>query len=430
MDRDSSGCLLCHLTGLYGLDRGKSYDRWLLKLINEQGDPWKKVIPFSEFRTFLSFGNLLNSLSDEELQACWQVIINNAASLFSGLQFELINLSNPGFVLWLEENQRLANPFQLLLDVTVPQVKNDAISTQAASFEQLKALISQAFNLASLPVDALHFIDGDFLWQEKEAPFIIVPRNHYVHRHVRSALDRIHAPLALVMQSQGSFTDVRDYWSDGQNEVQLAGSAQFAEVLLKTVQNGDVFELTAMTDQFRSFSMETAYFHSLFFEDKVNNQLSMAQSLAAWFILLSCTGVSSVDVPSLMNTFLPAEEQSTEIPLAEKLQKIFISPAFQQMAKLLDFRQQNTAFSPLGAQISMQSTPAIWAVQRFSPDMVESVLCLVNASSQAQEITLGDDDLQPGSLWQDFRGGPILQAGKPWLVKPYEGFWLTEVLRQ
>jgi hypothetical protein len=422
MDRDASGCLMCHLTGLYGLQREKTYDAWLLKIIEEQSGRSNRVAHFSQFYTFLSFGNLLQSLNTDELKACWQVVSTSAQGLFTGLQFE----GKHDSVDWLEWNQQLDKPFHILMDAVVLQVQNPSITSQMESFEKLKELMVQVFDLAALPVDGIRFINGDFLWEDKDSPAQIVPQNHYVHRHVRSTLDRIQAPLALVMQSQGSLADVKDYWSDGQNEVQLAGSAQFAEAILNAVQNGDVSELTAMTDQFRSLSMETAYFHSLFFADKLNYQFSTAQALAAWFILLSCTGVCVVDVPSLMRTFLTAEDQSTESPLAGKLQRVFSNPAFQPLAKLLTFRQQNTAFLPLGAQISMQSTPSIWAVQRFSPDMVESVLCLANSGSETQEITLGEENLKPGSHWQEFRGGKSLIAGEPWLLQPYEGLWLRE----
>lgn len=422
MGRDASGCLMCHLTGLYGLEREKTYDDWLLKSIDEHCGQSKPATHFSQFRTFLSFGNLLEFLNTDELNACWKVIKTSAQGLFSGLQFERNHSSD----IWLEWNQQLEKPYHILLDATGPHLHHAAMENQADSFEQLKGLISHVFDLAQLSVDAIRLKNGDFLWQDQDNPTRIVPKNHYVHRHLRSALDRIHASVALVIQSQGSFADVKDYWSDGQNEVQLAGSAQFAETILNAARSGDVGELTAITDQFRSLSMDTAYFHNLLAAGEFIHHGSDAQSMAAWFILLSCTGVCAVDVPALMQTFLTPEEQCAEIPLAEKLQKIFAKPAFQPLAKLLSFRLKNPVFLPLGAQISMQSTPAIWAVQRFSPDMVESVLCLVNSSSQAQEITLGEEDLQPGSHWQDFCGGKVLKAGEPWQLQPYEGLWLIE----
>jgi hypothetical protein len=413
---------MCHLTGLYGLERDKTYDEWLLKLIEEQRATSKPGAHFSQFRTFLSFGNLLQSLTMDELKACWQVIETSTQGLFSGLQFEGTHSSDS----WMEWNQQLEKPFHILLDKTGTQVHHASMENPTKSFEQLKNLIIQAFDLAALPVDAIRLKNGDFLWQDKITPTRIVPQNHYVHRHLRSALDRIHASLALVMQSQGSFADVTDYWSDGQNEVQLAGSVQFSEIIFNALQNGDVCELTAMTDKFRSLSMETAYFHTLAPADGCNHQGSVNQALAAWFILLSCTGVCALDICSLMQLFLTPEEQSNEIPMAEKLMCVFNNPAFQPLAKLLAFRLQNAAFHPLGAQISMQSTPAIWAVQRFSVDMVESVLCLVNCSSQAQEITLGEEDLQAGSYWQDFRGGKVFKAGEFWHLQPYEGLWLIK----
>jgi hypothetical protein len=86
MDRDASGCLMCHLTGLYGLQREKTYDAWLLKIIEEQSGRSNRVAHFSQFYTFLSFGNLLQSLNTDELKACWQVVSTSAQGLFTGME--------------------------------------------------------------------------------------------------------------------------------------------------------------------------------------------------------------------------------------------------------------------------------------------------------------------------------------------------------
>jgi hypothetical protein len=409
---------------LYGLDREKSYDKWLLKLIQETTGSAETAAPFTSFRTFLSFSNLLIDLTDDEFQGVCKILQLHVEGLFSGLQLQAQKITDKSFCSFLLWNQTLDKSFHILLDINVPQVQNESIMTETDSIGQLKSLMTQVFQTALLPVDAIRFINGDCIWQSAEKPGQIMPQNHYVHRHMRSALDRMQASQSLVVQSQGDFKDVRDYWSDGQNEIQLAGSSQLTDVILDAIRTGHAGELAALTDTFHSFSMDTTYFHALESAHIDFNRYETPQRLIAWFILLSCTGVSALNLQSLMDTFLSTAEH--DLPPADQLQRLFCSPSFKPLAKLLSFRHQNAAFHPLGAQISLQSTPSIWAVQRFSPDTSQQVLCLANVSSKTQEITLTEEDIVADKSWQSIFGERTFQAGKPCLLQPYEGLWLIE----
>jgi hypothetical protein len=202
-------------------------------------------------------------------------------------------------------------------------------------------------------------------------------------------MDRIDAQQTLYVQSQGKFKDVTDYFSDGNNEVQLAGSIELNTVLAKCLQEENLEQLVGITSQFRLNSLETAYFQTLDSFDVLNGK----QRLLAHIILLSCSGFA------LLNDDL------ADIDTLEKM---------------LDLRMNHAALHVHGAQIQLGNHEKIWAIQRYSMDMSQGLLCLANISGKEQQVTLGEDDLITEECWKDVFSGEEFVAGKHWVLKPYQ----------
>jgi hypothetical protein len=425
--RDASGCLMCHLTGIFADQRDPAYEAWLLDFILQNKQKATPAAHFSTFRTFLSVGKLFNSLDNFEVAQAWHALLNSAGTYFDGLQILFSEESSHAL---LEVNREVQSPFRVLLDVQVPSLHEHENTPVQDSFQRLMQIIRLSMDCSALPVDAIQLLPTDDLWLEGEIRSKIHPKAHYILRHVRSALDRITASQALLVQTRGSFLDVKNYFSDGNNEAQLAGSPDLASAILQALISEDTTPLTAITNQFNSVSLETGYFHAFNLAEDLLSEFtqhdldSRQRFLLACFVLFSCAGVAALDLQTLFSIFMPMD--SYEAPLSEQTQALFSSQAFQPLAEMLSFRIQQPAFHPLGAQIPLIDMPHIWGVQRFSVDMADNVLCLSNFSSSMQEIRLGDDDIAPGSIWQDFRGEKQFSAGKIWQLNPYEYVWLAQ----
>jgi hypothetical protein len=425
--RDASGCLMCHLTGIFADQRDPAYEAWLLDFISQNKQKATPAAHFSTFHTFLSVGNLFNSLDNFEAAQAWQALLNSAGAYFDGLHILFSEESSHAL---LELNREVQSPFHVLLDVQVPSLHEQDGTPVQESFQRLMKIIRLTTACSALPVDALQILTTDDLWIEDEIRNNIHPKAHYVLRHVRSALDRMTASQALLVQTRGSFLDVKNYFSDGNNEAQLAGSPDLASAILHALISEDTTPLTAITNQFNAVSLETGYFHAFNLAEDLLSQFiqhdpdSRRRFLLACFVLFSCAGVAALDLQTLFSIFMPLDLY--EAPLSEQTQALFSSQAFQPLAAMLDFRRQQPAFHPLGAQIPLTDIPHIWGVQRFSINMADNVLCLANYSSSMQEIRLGDDDIAPGSIWQDFRGEKQFSAGEIWQLNPYEYVWLVQ----
>ncbi|MBI9050291.1 MAG: hypothetical protein JEZ00_12790 [Anaerolineaceae bacterium] len=125
-----------------------------------------------------------------------------------------------------------------------------------------------------------------------------------------------------------------------------------------------------------------------------------------------------------MSVYLP--EHATRKALPEQLNDLFICADFQNVAKLLVSRLTLETFHPQGAQIQLQHHQHIWVIQRYSMDMGQSVLCLVNFSTEQQEITLDENDVIADSKWKNISNGKEFIAGQPWQFIPHEVIWLLE----
>ena len=382
MTRNASDCLLCHLTGLFGDQRQKEYDDWLLQKIEQTKGLAFPAVHFSELHSGL---NILSMWREKEK---WQSLIDYR-NRFDVLQINATDPTDTQLVDFLQWNQRLETPFHIFIVLSVQAVKEDTSVTIEESYLHLRQMIETVFSVCQLPVAAISFENDDYLWKESPEPKTIEPRNHYLLRHIRSAMDRIGAQQTLFIHSQGGFKDVNDYFSDGNNEIQLAGSVELNAAMVKCLQEGNTESLVGITSQFHLNSLETAYFHTLSNIDIFSDEQREFVHLA----MLSLTGfpVLNVDLASI-----------------------------EPLQKMLDLRMKHDAFHVHGAQIQLGCHTQIWAIQRYSMDMSQSLLCLANFSSDDQKILLGEDDLVTDECWKDVFTGEEFVTGQHWTLKPYQ----------
>jgi hypothetical protein len=382
MTRDASDCLLCHLTGLFGDQRQKAYDEWLLNEIEQAKGSAYPAEHFSHLHTGL------NISVTWQVKENWQSF-NELRSYFDVLQISVPTIEDnrlTDFLLW---NQKLSKPFHIFAVLSTPSVRDASVITFQESYDRLRQVIELVFLACKLPLDGISFEHVDYLWKESSDPQRIEPRNHYLLRHIRSAMDRIGAQQALFVHSQGRFMDVNDYFSDGNNEIQLAGSTELTSTLIKSLIEGNSNTLAGITSQFHLNSLETAYFHTL---SNINHLDKKQRELAQW-LLLVLTGIPTLD---------------------------FESFALTSLEKMLNLRMNHDALYVHGVQIQLGAHEQIWAGQRYSMDMSRSLLCLANLSDEEQRIALGEDDLFPDEHWKDVFTENEFIAGQQWTLNPYQ----------
>ena len=415
--------MLCHLKGIFEESQNTAYETWLLDFIEQHKGLAAPPVPIHELRNGLAIGSLLNDLEEPERRECWDMLSQSLGGVFDTLQMDYNAVVTPQIMQW---NRELPVAFHTVLSVAVPTLQSTA--TPEAQYQALTDIIKLSLEAALLPVDVLHPVPTDTLWTANALSTEINPKTHYILRHVRSALDRMQAKQALLAQSCGSQADVQAYFSDGINEAQLAGSNTLIDAVIQALFTGSAAELSELTGQLHLPSLETGYFNAFpysedmlsFFDtsvDEMPNPLALAS-----FILLSCSGVGSIDLELLLALCLPPHTQ--DMSVCEQLDLFFASEAYQKLRKLLIFREQYPAFHMQGAQIALHRHPHIWGVQRYSPDMINTVLCLANVSSKAQEIVLGEDEISKDTLWRDFNSEKQFQAGESWRLSPGEFLWL------
>jgi hypothetical protein len=232
MTRNASDCLLCHLTGLFADRRQKEYDEWLLQEIEQTKGLAFPAIHFSQLHTALNFSDSWQQKEN------WQALVDFRAK-FDILQINARDTADKTFAEFLQWNQNLETPFHVYVVLQVPTVKENANTSIAQSYLRLREIIGIVFSVCKMPVDGISFENADFLWKESSNSQQIEARNHYLLRHVRSAMDRIGAQQTLFIHSVGSFSDVNNYFSDGNNEMQLSGCTELSAALVKSLLEGN-----------------------------------------------------------------------------------------------------------------------------------------------------------------------------------------------
>ncbi len=98
---------------------------------------------------------------------------------------------------------------------------------------------------------------------------------------------------------------------------------------------------------------------------------------------------------------------------------------FKRYKQLLRTRALRAAFHPGGAQKVITVNPAIFALQRTSPDKSDAVLCLHNVSKARQAFPLRSAAISPDTLLKNILSGERVKAGEKLTLKPYEVKWLA-----
>jgi sucrose phosphorylase len=165
-------------------------------------------------------------------------------------------------------------------------------------------------------------------------------------------------------------------------------------------------------------------------EPEDDTQTKAAKFLAAQSILLSFIGVPAVYYHSFLgseNDVAGMEEsginrrinrkkfsvESLEAELAE--QGSLRNNVYSEMVRLLNVRQQQSAFSPSSSQQVLELGDGLFGLQRGEGD--KAIRFVVNLSQQAQSVTLnsgGKDLVSDQSFDNQFT------------LNPYQFVWLTE----
>jgi hypothetical protein len=103
----------------------------------------------------------------------------------------------------------------------------------------------------------------------------------------------------------------------------------------------------------------------------------------------------------------------------------YIFPEIDNMETILNLRMSHAALHVHGAQIQLGDQEKIWAIQRYSMDMGQSLLCLANFSTEAQGITFAEDDLTTGQIWKDVLTNEEFTAGEHWVLQSYQAMVLV-----
>jgi len=190
---------------------------------------------------------------------------------------------------------------------------------------------------------------------------------------------------------------------------------------------------------------ESAYELNISYFDALSNPhgdepltTQVARFMVSQAIMLALQGVPAIYVHSLFgsrNDYAGVQHTGRYRSInREKFQRVALEAAladadslraqvFGAYMHLLAVRAQHPAFHPNGAQTVLDVSPAVFAVQRSSPDGGERVLCLHNVSAAAQEVFVPWTTDVARDILSDAVGLP-LDGQLPLSLTPYQVRWL------
>jgi glucosylglycerate phosphorylase len=180
---------------------------------------------------------------------------------------------------------------------------------------------------------------------------------------------------------------------------------------------------------------------------KVDLERDARRFLASQVIMLSIAGVPGIYFHSLIgarNCFScyqqtgRARSINREKLALEELHHQLNNPGshtrmvFEGYLHLLNQRRQCAAFHPQARQELLEIDRCIFSLVRISQDESERVLCLVNVTTEAVEVSLRPEELASGSSekWMDLIGKQVyqLEEGRFSLkLEPYQSMWLQPI---
>jgi sucrose phosphorylase len=218
----------------------------------------------------------------------------------------------------------------------------------------------------------------------------------------------------------------------------------------RTLAHGGQASYKTNTDGSKSvYELNITLYDALNNPQTPDQEVDVRRFLASQVILLSLAGVPGIYVHSLFgsrNCYECAERTGRARSInrekflrAELEAQLADSGSIQHQVlqgylHLLRQRAAHPAFHPNGRQRVLSLHTSLFAVLRTAPHLANSgpesnVLCLVNASSDSQqvEVDLAEWDLPPAASWQDLIGGGVYPAPEGRLslaLEPYQSMWL------
>ncbi len=192
----------------------------------------------------------------------------------------------------------------------------------------------------------------------------------------------------------------------------------------------------------RPYELNVTYFDALADPGQAYSESHIARFLCSQAVALALRGLPAIYFHSLTATRNDFEgvgltgrarsinrHKWDERELAVLLNNPSTATArvFRELTRLLELRAKHPAFHPDGEQLVCALHPAVFAVQRTSPDRSECLTALHNFS--AQTVTVPVDGRAPGlhsvDFWDDALSGQPRQRQDSGLeLKPYEVLWL------
>jgi sucrose phosphorylase len=171
--------------------------------------------------------------------------------------------------------------------------------------------------------------------------------------------------------------------------------------------------------------------------------------MAAQAIMLAMVGVPGIYFHSLFGSRgWPAGVQQTGRSRTINRQKLQRSElesrlsdpdtrtwlVYNRYKRLLRARSGSPAFHPFGGQRVLRLSPAVFAIERTSPDEADRVSCVHNVTDQGQQVSLDADlfGIQGRADWRlrDLIGDKIVHSGDCTDIEiaPYQTLWLVDDL--
>ncbi|MCD4673878.1 MAG: hypothetical protein K8R77_14545 [Anaerolineaceae bacterium] len=283
-----------------------------------------------------------------------------------------------------------------------------------------------------------------YLWKEAGTSCLHLPQDLLILSLIRAAL-QIAAPDVRLVVKVGSPWEQRPaYFGNGLNAAHLIETNELPLLLLDAFarQKSDVLQTWA--SGLALPTLDITFFHCLSWPD------AAAGRLAANFLNQSQldalqTALASTPSENKPPSFLAALKQSgkkltPELELRRSLAAHAILLALtglpaveaeslaaldQDLRELLRARAASPAFSPYGAQMSVNSGSACLGLLRIAPDGTNLALCVTNLSAETQEISMNAASLGFTGEWRDLLTGDVMDLnGKEWRrLEGYQSRW-------
>jgi glucosylglycerate phosphorylase len=193
------------------------------------------------------------------------------------------------------------------------------------------------------------------------------------------------------------------------------------------------------------YELNITWYDALNDPAKPDEVLDLPRFLASQVIMLSLAGVPGVYVHSLFgsrNCQACLEETGRARSLNREKFDFFELEAslndpesreariFESYQYLLKIRKRQPAFDPLAGQNTLSLDDRVFSLLRTSLDESQTILCLVNVSSQAQRIEMAPEESRMGKAvtWIDLIDNQVYEMRDNRLaitLQAYQAMWLT-----